>query len=232
MGQKVDPRGFRIGINKTWSSRWYNKKNYSANLEKDTLIRDYVETNFKHAAIASVDIERSVAKLRMIIRTNRPGVMIGRGGKGLEELRQKLERKFLFKEKLQVQIDIIEVRSIEEDAQLLANDAAFQIEKRVAFRRVMKMMLDKVMQNRNVFGVKIQLSGRLGGAEMSRVEWLSKGNIPLHTLRANIDYAQATARTTYGAIGVKVWLNKRDQLEQEKGKRPAKRPERRPGGRR
>ncbi len=230
MGQKVDPRGFRIGINKTWSSRWYSNKGYGANLEKDTLIREYVLTNFKHAAISSVDIERSVAKLRMIIRTNRPGVIIGRGGKGLEELRQQLERKFLFKEKLQVQIDIIEVRSIEEDAQLLANDAAFQIEKRVAFRRVMKMMLDKVMQNRNVFGIKIQLSGRLGGAEMSRVEWLSKGNIPLHTLRANIDYAPATARTTYGAIGVKVWLNKKEQLEQEQGKR-RERQERKPSHR-
>lgn len=227
MGQKVDPRGFRMGINKTWSSRWYSNKDYKANLEKDTQIREYVLTNFKHAAISTVDIERSVAKLRMIIKTNRPGVLIGRGGKGLEELRQELERKFLFKEKLQVQIDIIEVRSIEEDAQLLANDAAFQIEKRVAFRRIMKMMLDKVMQNRNVFGIKIQLSGRLGGAEMSRVEWLSKGNIPLHTLRANIDYAPATARTTYGAIGVKVWLNKREQLEQEQGKRP----ERKPGNR-
>ncbi len=220
MGQKVDPRGLRIGINKTWNSRWYNKKNYKANLQKDTLIREHVLTNFKHAAISSVDIERSVAKLRMIIRTNRPGVIIGRGGKGLEELRQTLERKFLFKEKLQIQIDIVEVRSIEEDAQLLANDAAFQIEKRIAFRRIMKMMIDKVMQNRNVNGIKVQFSGRLGGAEMSRVEWLSKGNIPLHTLRANIDYATATARTTYGAIGVKIWLNKIDQLEQDKQRRP------------
>lgn len=226
MGQKVDPRGLRIGINKTWNSRWYNKKNYKENLEKDTLIREYVLKNFKHAAISSVDIERSVAKLRMIIRTNRPGVIIGRGGKGLEELKQALERKFLFKEKLQVQIDIVEVRSIEEDAQLLANDAAFQIEKRMAFRRVMKMMIDKVMQNRNVDGIKVQLSGRLGGAEMSRVEWLSKGNIPLHTLRANIDYATATARTTYGAIGVKIWLNKKDQLEQQNQPRGRRRPRR------
>lgn len=215
MGQKIDPRGLRIGINKIWNSRWYNKKNYKDLLRKDVEINGFVLKEYKSAAISHVEIERSVAKIRIIIFTNRPGVLIGRGGKGLEEIKRKLERKFLFNEKLQVQIDVIEVKAIEEDAQLLADDAAAQIEKRIAFRRVMKMMLDKVMQNRNVMGVKIELAGRLGGAEMSRNEWLAKGNIPLHTIKANIDFAKATAYTTYGTIGVKVWLNKKIAIEQE-----------------
>lgn len=214
MGQKIDPRGFRIGINKNWSSRWYNKKNYQKNLRQDLEVIEYIKKNYKAAAISTVEIERSVAKIRIIIRTNRPGVLIGRGGKGLEELRIKLERKYFFNEKLQVQIDVNEVKVMEEDAQLLANDAAFQLERRVSFRRIMKMMLDKTMQNRNIDGVKVQLSGRLGGAEMSRKEWLSKGNIPLHTLRADIDFAKATAFTPNGTLGVKVWLNKK--LNREK----------------
>ena len=216
MGQKVDPRGFRIGINKTWSSRWYNKKNYKEVLKQDVRINEFILKNYKGAAISKVEIERSVAKIRIIIHTNRPGVLIGRGGKGLEDLRRKIERKYLFNEKLQVQIDVIEVKSIEEDSQLLADDAAAQIERRIAFRRVMKMMIDKVMQNRNVDGVKIELSGRLGGAEMSRDEWLAKGNLPLHTMRANIDFAKATAYTTYGTIGVKVWLNKKPLIDENK----------------
>lgn len=209
MGQKADPRGLRMGINKTWSSRWYNNKSFSKILRQDVMIDEHIKENFRHAAIASVGIERSVAKIRIIIHTNRPGVIIGRGGQGLEELRRDIERKYLFKEKLQVQIDVNEVKTIEEDAQLLANDVAIQIEKRIAFRRVMKMMLDKVMQNRNIQGMKIELSGRLGGAEMSRTEWLTKGNLPLHTLRANIDFAKSIAYTTYGTIGVKIWLNKK-----------------------
>jgi len=208
MGQKVDPRILRLGINKTWNSLWYNKKNYKNVLRQDVLLVDYIKTKYKTAAIASVRVERSIAKLRIVIKTNKPGVIIGRGGQGLEDLRKDLERKFLFNEKLKAIIDVKEIKTINENAQLLADDAAFQLEKRIAFRRIMKMMIDKVMQSRNVKGIKVQLSGRLGGAEMSRVEWLSKGNIPLHTLKANIDFAKSTARTTYGAIGVKIWLNK------------------------
>ncbi len=208
MGQKVDPRVMRLGINKTWNSLWYNKKNYKSLLKQDVVLVKYIKERYKTAGIASVRVERSIAKLRIIIQTNKPGVIIGRGGQGLEELRKELERKFLFNEKLKAIIDVKEVKSMNESAQLLANDAAFQLEKRIAFRRIMKMMLDKAMQDRNINGIKISLSGRLGGAEMSRVEWLAKGNIPLHTLKANIDFAKATARTTYGAIGVKVWLNK------------------------
>jgi small subunit ribosomal protein S3 len=208
MGQKADPRGVRIGINKSWSSRWYNQKNYQKLLRQDIELSEYIKKNYRNAGISAVEIERSVAKIRIIIFTNRPGILIGRGGKGLEELKTKLERKFFFEDKLKVQIDVNEVKTIEENAQLLADDAASQLERRMPFRRTMKTMLDKVMQNRNVQGVKVQLSGRLGGAEMSRKEWLSKGNIPLQTLRANIDYAQSTAFTPNGTLGVKVWLHK------------------------
>jgi len=213
MGQKIDPRGLRIGINRLWNSRWYSKKNYQKNLKQDILMMEYIKDNYKAAAIAQVEIERSPAKIRIIIKTNRPGVLIGREGSGLEELRRSLERKFLFKEKYQVQIDVMEIKFMEENAQLIADNIAFQLEKRVAFRRVMKMMLDKVMQSRNVEGIKIQLAGRLGGAEMSRVEWLAKGNIPLHTLKKEIDFAKSTAHTTYGSIGVKAWLNLKEREE-------------------
>lgn len=208
MGQKVDPRVLRLGINKGWNSLWYNKKNYKTVLKQDVTLVDYIKEQYKSAGIASVGIERSIAKIKIIIKTNKPGIIIGRGGAGLEDLKKNIERKFLFNEKLKAVIDVKEVKSINENAQLLADDAAFQLEKRVAFRRIMKMMIDKVMQNRSVKGIKIQMSGRLGGAEMARVEWLSKGNIPLHTLKADIDFAKSTARTTYGAIGLKVWLNK------------------------
>ncbi len=208
MGQKVDPRVLRLGINKGWNSLWYNKKNYKAVLQQDITLVEYIKERYKSSGIASVRVERSIAKIKIIIKTSKPGVIIGRGGTGLEDLKKDIERKFLFNEKLKAIIDVKEVKSINESSQLLADDAAFQLEKRVAFRRIMKTMIDKVMQNRNIKGIKIQMSGRLGGAEMARVEWLSKGNIPLHTLKANIDFAKSTARTTYGAIGIKVWLNK------------------------
>ena len=209
MGQKVDPRVLRLGINKGWNSLWYNKKNYRNILKQDITLVDYIKARHKTAGIAGVGIERSIAKLKIVIKTNKPGIIIGRGGAGLDDLKRDIERKFLFNEKLKAIIDVQEIKTINENAQLLADDVAFQLEKRIAFRRIMKMIIDKVMQNRNVKGIKIQLSGRLGGAEMARVEWLAKGNIPLHTLKANIDFAKSTAQTTYGAIGVKVWLNKR-----------------------
>ncbi len=211
MGQKIDPRSFRLGITKGWNFRWFNKKskNYRTVLRQDVLLTEYIKKKYKSAAIASVDIERSIAKLRIIIRTNRPGVIIGKVGKGLELLRKDLERKFLFGEKLKVVIDVKEVKSIYDSAQLLADDAAVKLEKRGSFRAIMKRMVDETMRNKtDVLGVKVQFSGRLGGAEMSRSESYSKGRIPLHTLRADIDFAKSIARTTYGVIGIKVWLNK------------------------
>lgn len=208
MGHKTDPRGLRIGINKTWVSRWYGEKNYQKNLRQDILLREDLKKLYKKAAIASVEIERSVAKVRVIVHTGRPGVLIGRGGQGIEELKRVIKKNHFAKENIELLVDVKEVKSAEENAQLLANEAAEQLEKRIAFRRVMKTMLDRVMQNRNVKGVKIELSGRLGGAEMSRREWLSKGSLPLHTLKADIDYAKSIAYTTYGTIGVKVWVYK------------------------
>jgi len=216
MGQKIDPRGLRMGINKTWQSVWYsNKKHYKENLKQDVLIVEEIKSRYKNAGISRVRIERNVGKARIVIYTGRPGVLIGRGGTGIEELKKTIQKKFFFKKKLQVQLDVKEIKSVEEDAQLLADDIAFQLEKRIPFRRVLKGMLDKVMQNRRVQGAKIELSGRLGGAEMSRREWLSKGKLPLHTLRADIDFAKSTARTTYGAIGVKVWIYKKEEQANE-----------------
>lgn len=219
MGQKVDPRGFRIGINKTWKSRWYSQKNYQDNLKQDVLLREELKSKFKKAGISSVEIERSVAKIRIIISTSRPGMLIGRGGQGMEDLKQMIKRKYFFKEKLDVQIDIKEVKSIEEDAQLLADDMAHQLERRISFRKVMKTTIDKAMKNRSIQGVRVELSGRLGGAEMSRREWLADGNLPLQTLRAEIDFAKSTAYTTYGTLGVKVWLYKKEAGNNENNRR-------------
>ncbi|MFO7807000.1 MAG: 30S ribosomal protein S3 [Candidatus Moraniibacteriota bacterium] len=210
MGQKVDPRVFRIGVNKTWKSRWYNDKNYQRNLQQDVKLREELKKKLQKAGVASIEIERSVGKVRILIYSSRPGVLIGRAGQGLEKLKEAIRKKYFFKENSEVKVDVKEIKYMEENAQLLADDIAEQIEKRVSFRRAMKMTLDKANKNRNVMGVKIGLSGRLGGAEMSRKEWLSKGNLPLHTLRANIDFAKSVAYTTYGTIGVKVWLYKKE----------------------
>jgi small subunit ribosomal protein S3 len=220
MGQKVDPRGLRMGINKIWTSRWYDDKKYQQNLKQDILLREMIKAKFKKAAISSVEIERSVAKIRIVIYTNRPGMIIGRGGQGLDDLKRLIKQKYFFKDKSELQIDVKEIKALEENAQLLADDMAFQLEKRIAFRRVMKTVINNVMQNRRVKGVRIEFSGRLGGAEMSRKEWLSDGNLPLHTLRADIDFAKSTAYTTYGTLGVKVWLHKEKQEQEINQSRP------------
>ena len=210
MGQKIDPRCFRLTVEKNWKSRWFGENNYKENLRQDILLREDILKRLKNAAISSVEIERSVAKIRIIIRSGRPGDLIGRKGQGIEDLKKELSRKYFMKNKSDLQIDVKEVRRFEEDAQLLADDIATQLEKRMPFRRVMKTTLEKAMQSRIVKGIKIQLSGRLGGAEMSRREWLAKGSLPLHTLRAEIDYAKSIAYTTFGTIGVKVWLFKKE----------------------
>lgn len=206
MAQKIDPRLFRMGITKTWQSRWYDEKNYQKNLQQDVKLRAELRKKLRKAAVAFVEIERSVGKVRIIIGTGRPGVLIGRGGEGLEKLKQVIKKKYFLKENADVQIDVKEVKAVEENAQLLADSIVEQIEKRVFFKKAMKGALSDAYKNRTVKGVKISLSGRLGGAEMSRREWLAKGSLPLHTLRADIDFAKAEANTTYGVIGVKVWL--------------------------
>lgn len=212
MGHKVNPTGIRLGITTTWKSRWFGKKDYRSNLREDVEVRQFVLTRWKAAAIASVDIERSANVVRIIIQTSRPGVLIGRGGSGIEDLTRVVKTRFFAGKKMSLKIEIQEVKNFEVSASLVAQQVCEQIERRMPFRRILKGMLDQVEKNKNVKGVKIELSGRLGGAEMSRREWLSRGTIPLHTLRADIDFSKATATTTYGAIGVKVWVYKGEKF--------------------
>lgn len=206
MGHKVNPVGMRIGITTSWKSRWFGGRMYKKNLREDILMREFIMEKWKSAAIAAVEIERSSGSVRLIIWTSRPGVLIGRGGTGVEDLTRSLKRKFFSGKRLDFKVDVQEVKHFEESSVLVAEQVAEQLERRLPFRRVLKGMLDQVEKNRSIRGVKIEVAGRLGGAEMSRREWLSRGTLPLHTLRADIDFARATARTTYGAIGVKVWL--------------------------
>jgi small subunit ribosomal protein S3 len=219
MGKKVNPVGLRIGITNTWKSRWFGgKKEYNSNLRQDIEIRTALSTKWKAAAISEVEIERSAAMVKVIVKTARPGILIGRGGSGVEDIQNYVKTNFFKNKKTSLKIEIQEVKNFEESAALIAQNIAEQLEKRVAFRRAMKSMLDQVTKNSLIKGVKIEMSGRLGGAEMARREWSAKGTLPLHTLRANIDFARATAYTTYGTLGVKVWLYKGEVFNDEKGK--------------
>jgi small subunit ribosomal protein S3 len=213
MGHKVNPTGLRIGITNTWKSRWFSDKDYKQKLKEDIQIREFVMKKWKSAAIAEIEIERNSNTVRLIIKTSRPGVLIGRGGTGIGDMSAIIKKKFFAGKKVDLKIEAQEVRQFEENASLVAQNVAEQLEKRVPFRRILKSMLDQVEKNRAIKGVKIEVSGRLGGAEMSRREWLSRGTVPLHTLRADIDFAKATAFTTYGAIGVKTWLYKGEVFE-------------------
>jgi small subunit ribosomal protein S3 len=208
MGHKVNPTSLRIGITTTWKSRWFSDKDYIKKLKEDVQIRDFVMKKWKAAAIADVEIERNANTIRLIIKTSRPGVLIGRGGTGIVDMGETIKKKFFAGKKADLKIEAQEIRQFEENASLVAQNVAEQMEKRVPFRRILKSSLDQVEKNKNIKGVKIEVSGRLGGAEMSRREWLSRGTVPLHTLRADIDFAKATAYTTYGTIGVKVWIYK------------------------
>jgi len=216
MGHKVNPVGLRLGITQDWKSKWFSKKDYNKNLKQDIEIRLDVAKKWKAAFIGDVEIERSQAAVKIIIKTARPGVLIGRGGSGVEDIKHYIQNTF-FKSnrKADLRIEIQEIKNFEESAMIVAQNVAEQLEKRIPFRRAMKMMLEQAMKNSMIKGVKIEMSGRLGGAEMSRREWLSKGTLPLHTLRANIDFARATAFTTYGAIGVKAWLYKGEVFDKK-----------------
>ncbi|MEI6587409.1 MAG: 30S ribosomal protein S3 [Candidatus Moraniibacteriota bacterium] len=217
MGHKVNPVGLRLGITQDWKSKWFSKKDYNKNLKQDIEIRLEVMKKWKAAFIGEVEIERSQAAVKIIIKTARPGVLIGRGGSGVEDIKHYIQNTF-FKSnrRADLRIEIQEIKNFEESAMIVAQNVAEQLEKRIPFRRAMKMMLEQAMKNTMIKGVKIEMSGRLGGAEMSRREWLSKGTLPLHTLRANIDFARATAFTTYGAIGVKAWLYKGEVFDTKK----------------
>ena len=210
MGQKVNPNGIRLGINKTWSSRWFSKSEYTKLLHQDLKIKKYVEQKLKNASISKVNIERAAKKLRISIYSSRPGIIIGKKGADIEDLKNKLTKL----SNLEVFIDIKEVRKPEVEAKLVAENIASQLEKRVSFRRAMKKAVQSSMRL-GAKGVKVMCSGRLGGAEIARTEKYHEGSVPLHTLRSDIDYATAEAETTYGICGIKVWINKGEILSKD-----------------
>ncbi len=209
MGQKVHPYGFRVGYNKNWLSRWYSQTNYPEFIIEDRKLRNYLKAKLYHAGISRIELERAANKVRIIIYTSRPGIVIGRKGAEIENLRNDLKKKF----QNDFSIEVNEVRRPETDAQLVAENIALQLERRVAFRRAMKRSVS-LAQKFGAQGIKISCAGRLGGAEIARTEWLREGRVPLHTLRADIDYGFAQAKTTYGIIGVKVWIYKGDILNE------------------
>ena len=211
MGQKVNPIGYRLGVNKDWTSHWYSKDNYSTYLINDIKIREYVEKNLKEAAVASVLVERKKNRCEVTIYTAKPGVIIGRGGEDIDKLRKKMTK--LIGE--DVYINIVEEKNPDLNAQLVANSIAQQIEARAPFRSAQKRAIKNVMKA-GAKGCKTAVSGRLGGAEMARTEGYTEGTVPLHTIRADVDYAIAEADTTYGKIGVKVWIYKNEILPAKK----------------
>lgn len=208
MGQKISPTSLRIGIHKDWASRWFGGRNYKSYLRDDVAVREFLFKKLKNMGVAKIDIERGTDTLNIIIHSARPGLIIGRGGSGIEELKLKIQK--LLKGKIAVRMEIQELKSPESSSMVMAESIVDQIEKRIPFRRIMKQTLTKIMANRDVKGVKIQLSGRLDGAEIARTEHLEIGSLPLQTLRADIDFSRATAHTTYGTIGIKVWIYKGD----------------------
>ena len=216
MGQKVNPIGFRVSVNKPWKSRWFSSRDYQKRLKEDLEIRTGIKSQLKGAGIREVEIERAPNAVRIIIYTSKPGIIIGRSGAGVNMIKDKIQAKLQKNEKskINVALDVKEIRFFEESAVLVAQNVADQLEKRMSFRRVLKSTMDQVMKRPEIKGAKIMVSGRLNGAEMSRREWIARGGIPLHTIRADIDFGKAIAYTTYGTIGVKVWVYK-GEVEQE-----------------
>lgn len=212
MGHKVNPKSLRLGITTNWRSRWFGGTDYARLLQQDVALRRAVMKKWRHAAIADVEVERNQKDIKVIVKTSRPGMIIGRGGSGIEDLVNFVRTTIFPGKRVEIKVEIKEIKQFEESAALVAQNVAEQLEKRMPFRRVLKTTLEQALKNRNVKGMKVQVSGRLNGAEMSRVEWLSEGTIPLHTLRADIDFARDVARTTYGAIGVKVWVYKGEKF--------------------
>jgi len=212
LGQKVNPIGLRLNITRTWDSIWYADKDYSTYLIEDQKIRKYLKKRLYHAGLSKTTIERTGDKIRVKLFTARPGIVIGKKGAEIEILKKDLES-FVDRP---VTLDIQEVRRPEADAQLVAENIASQLERRVAFRRAMKKAVNSALRF-GVKGIKISCAGRLGGAEMSRSEWVREGRVPLHTLRADVDYALAEANTTYGIIGVKVWIFHGEVLDEQEG---------------
>ncbi len=213
MGQKTHPYGFRLGIIKPWRSRWYARHEFAELLQEDDLVRKYLRTRLAHAAVADVHVERKPGKATVTVFTGRPGVVIGKRGAEVDKLRDELAQ-LTGKE---IGINVEEIKRPELSAQLVANNVAHQLTQRVSFRRAMKRSVQNTMRM-GAQGIKIRAGGRLGGAEIARVEGYHEGRVPLHTLRADVDYATATAKTTYGTIGVKVWIFKGEVVEDRRGR--------------
>lgn len=209
MGQKVHPYGFRLGYNKNWLSRWFSKKDYPKFVFEDRKIREFVKKKLYHAGLAKIELERAADRVRLIIYTARPGIVIGRKGVEIEKLRAELKTTF----NREFMIEVNEIRRPETDAQLVAENIALQLERRVAFRRAMKRTIS-LARKFGAEGIKVSVAGRLAGADIARSEWHREGRVPLHTLRADIDYGFAIAKTTYGVIGVKVWVFKGEILDE------------------
>ena len=211
MGQKVNPLGFRLGVNRTWDSRWYaDKQSFGDLLHEDIELRQYLNQRLKQAGVSKIVIERPAKRARVTIHTARPGVVIGKKGADIEGLRQELSKKTGG----DVSLNIIEIRKPEIDAKLIADNIAQQLERRIAFRRAMKRAVQNAM-HMGALGIRVDIAGRLGGAEIARTEWYSEGRVPRHTLRADIDYSLAKGATAYGIIGVKVWIFKGEILEHD-----------------
>ena len=209
MGQKVHPIGFRLGVIRSWDSKWYEEKNYAKWLHEDIRLREFVKEKLGQAGISRIEIERAANKVKINVHTARPGIVIGKRGAGIETIKKDLQALT----QNEVYLNVVEVRKAETDAQLVAENIATQLERRIAFRRAMKKAVQTALKF-GAKGIRVACAGRLGGAEMARYEWYREGRVPLHTLRADIDYGFAEAKTTYGKIGVKVWIMRGEVLPQ------------------
>lgn len=215
MGQKVHPIGFRLGVSRTWKSCWFSKRGYAHFLHEDIAIRKMLKAKLYHAGVSWIEIQRAAKKLNVNIHTARPGIVIGKGGAGIEQLKNEIQR---FTACDEVFVNIKEVRKAEIDSQLIAENIALQLERRVAFRRAMKKAMSSAMKF-GAEGIKVHCAGRLGGAEMARREWYMEGRVPLHTLRADVDFGFAQAKTTYGICGIKVWVFKGEKFGEKAGQK-------------
>lgn len=211
MGQKINPNGFRLGVNRDWEAKWYADKNYADTLNEDLRIRKFISEKLADASVSTVEIERAANRINISIHTAKPGMVIGKGGKEVEALRKQLSALT----KKNVHINIVEIKKPDLDAKLVGEGIARQLEARIAFRRATRQATQRSMRS-GAKGIKVQTAGRLNGADMARREWHTEGSVPLHTLRADIDYAWVEAATTYGQIGVKVWINRGEILPQRK----------------
>jgi small subunit ribosomal protein S3 len=213
MGQKISPTSLRTGINKDWLSRWFGGRKYVPYLKDDTAVRAFLDKKLKNIGIDRIELERGTDSLNIVIYTARPGLLIGRGGSGVEDLKLSVQK--ILKNKVAVRVEIQEIKNPETSAHVMAESIVEQIEKRIPYRRILKQTLAKIMANKGNRGAKIFMGGRLDGAEIARSEHLEDGSLPLQTLRADIDYAKVTAFTTYGTIGVKVWIYKGEKFEEK-----------------